>query len=244
MSTTTVLEISTAQQLFLEGYNIQADTEDNAVPIYYKGQDGEFYHVPRVACPWGKRGEFMKDAPDGLFLTGAAVFVKTHQGIGVAPDERDGGKWKATAQGWATHLEGDDSLQTAMRELHEEVVAFTGRTELVPAGGVPKQTVRSLGILLTEARSVGQLELLRVNENVDERVVEFVYVWDLSEIESLMLTYEEEWFQGGNIGANIHVLSASGDLVGVFSGQQGFVPIVQLALHPVVKQSLAALFAK
>ncbi len=238
-----VANLTSAQRDFLQGFQSDNYAAD-AIPVYVRVGDGSAW-VCDVACPFARRGEF-KAAPDGLFLSGAAVFVLVKQGICVIPDERGAGCFKATIQGWSCLAEGGQPLQTALREGTEEIVAFTvkGRVELVPAGMPARSAVRSLNVQLSSVCTLGEFTFLRVNENVSDRVIEFVYTWDLRGVDdAITFGYDDTFFRGGHMGVNVHVLGTDGQLVGVFSGQQGFVAVANLAKHSVVQNSWELLSA-
>jgi hypothetical protein len=236
-------DLDSASAEFLGSFR-SASYNADAVPIYIRTKDG-YAWVKDVACPFKRRGEF-KQAPEGLFLSGAAVFALVAEGICVVPDERGQGCFKAVIQGWSAFAEGGNPLATALREGTEESVVFTmkDRTELIPEGMVARGKIAALGIKLASARVHGAFKPLRINENFVDRVIEFVFTWDLRDVgEAISFAYDDEFFSGGYMGANVHVLDAAKKVVGVFSGQQGFLRINELGLHSVISKSWDKLVA-
>jgi hypothetical protein len=215
------------------------------IPIYQKGADGIYRLVKECGCPYGRRGEF-KQAPFGLWLGGVAGFVLTKHGICVVPDERRGGRFKATCQGWSDPLEGPSPLVAMLREFWEEVVVFDleRRVEVRLPNAQPHNQAKLLQIELSPQDSVthGSLKLLHVNENPDEGNIEFVHVWDLCEYENpITIVYDDQFYKGGVMGVPVFVMNDIGRIIGWFSGQQGFLEFENMGLHPVVKNSLLML---
>lgn len=236
------VELSVLQRSFLDGVP-NDDHSANSIPVYVRvGEDYAF--VQGVHCPYGRRNEF-KLAPEGLFLSGVSIFILVKQGICVVPDRRFGGVFQATAQGWAIRGEGGLPEHNALRELGEEAYVYTVddtfnmscKVELVPQGMSPRGRIPSINLELPNFREFGNIRFLRVNENHAQRVIEFVYCWDLRDVsESICLIHDDDLPWGGFIGSNPVVLDYNGKLTHICSGQQGILPL-DLAMHSVIAQS-------
>jgi hypothetical protein len=217
----------------------------HVVPLYWMDQHGALGHIKdRFSTIKLSRG-FRTEAPPKLYIGGVAVWVHTRHGLLATPDDRKNKLGffpiKATAQGVAELGEAKDLMGTAYRELYEEAIIATiaeddQRVEIVPGGAHPHGAIPALNIALTNHRHVGKLECLGVMARDDVKSLEMVCYWDLTQLGEtriMAIHSEDDWHHGGRPGINFLVLDPhTKNIVGIMSGQQGFIPFAQLRVEP------------
>ncbi|OGZ45933.1 MAG: hypothetical protein A3J54_02915 [Candidatus Ryanbacteria bacterium RIFCSPHIGHO2_02_FULL_45_13b] len=215
--------------------------DDPGLAIYLY-EDHEFAFVKGARVPTTKSRTFWKEAPPAFYRGGVNGFIKTAEGLLVLSDERM--SWVKPFPAGLAHLdEGEDLMLTFHREFGEEVSVFAldRSAYFVPRGSKAKFNGGEIGITLANEQPTefGELNVLGCFVNEKERILELHVEWDISALSvpySVILT--EDWFQGGWPGIPVSVLSPeTGKLVGVFAGQQGFVPIDWIH-HPSVANYL------
>jgi hypothetical protein len=234
----------------------------NGIGICYRGSDGKFVTLPNHGCEPFRRDEFVKTAPEGVFLFGGTVVCELRSGIVLSPDRRGGGRLMATANGWGQA--GETGEEAASREFFQEVCAWLEgmdlpagdpnrfkRVQLVPKGIKLRTIVPMLGVTLTSYREVGALQFVDVNVNDSAKVVEFIYRWrlgegltEVEEKELLRMIWSEQMDKNPNdpndlgetyLGTNFVVVNPeTKEYVGTLCGRQPLLKIPQLSYHPAV----------
>ena len=218
----------------------RAEGDDPGIPIYLR--DGErFIFLPEYKMASAANRAFEKDAPAGLYRGGAVILVTYQGGTLVVPDDRYG--WFKPFAGIAQHDEGGDLVLAGIRELIEEAFLYDTREKalrFVPQGaGHGCELVSSLGFTARRTVEVGQVKLSHHAVNEANRSYEAVLTWDISAIGvSFSVSLEEEWWNKDKSGISVYVLNNDGTLRGVFSGQQGFIALPALGIHPTLKSVL------
>lgn len=216
---------------------------DPGLAIYLRDAN-RFFFVEESFVPTTKSGAFSKEAPPELYRGGVNGFIRTNYGLFVVSDERR--TWfKPFPAGLAHHDEGKDLMLAFQREFGEEVTVFDHKNRscyYVPQGSKAKFNGGEIGVVLKEDKPVeaGELRVLGHFVNEEERILELHVAWDISDlpIDSYSVILTEDWFQGGWPGIPVSVLSLeTKKVVGVFAGQQGFVPI-HWKNHPSVENYL------
>lgn len=239
-STVTHPALNSDQRSFLAELKL-AEGDDPGIPVYLR--DGEKFHFLReYKMATSANRHFEKNAPAGLYRGGAVILVKYQGGTLVVPDDRYG--WFKPFAGIAQHDEGHDLTLTGFRELNEEAFVYDlkKKKRFGPAGWSASTRSCSLGFTV-DAVDIDHFEALKnvgtaVNE--DNRAYEAVLQWDISSIgEPFSVSLEESWWSGHHSGVSVYVMNdEDGSIRGVFSGQQGFVALPKLGIHPTLKAEL------
>lgn len=211
---------------------------DPGIPVYSKQSDG-FYFISDFKLPTKANKKFEKEVPEGLFRGGAVIKVVCSQGICVVPDERHG--WFKPFAGIARHIEGRNLCLTGARELIEEAFVYDldKKTRFVPADHLDATKKCSLDFMVEKAVEVGEINVLGYDFNTTNRALEAVLEWDITRIRvPFSISLEEKWWSGGHNGVSVYTINPSGELVGVFSGQQGFIEIPKYGIHETLKKYL------
>ena len=225
----------------------KAEAGDPGIPIYTtiydyaQGEaleDGDVFLYPHKVMATQFNKQFERDAPAGLYRGGAIIRVVSSYGTLVVPDERYGW-WKPFA-GIAQGDEGHDLTITGVRELIEEAFIYDVKktTRFVPVG-TTKGTSRAcrLGFEVSNVVEVGTIKAVGFELNEKNKAIEAVLEWDITSIDTpYSVSLEEEWWAGGQNGVSVYVIGNDGTLNGVFSGQQGFIKIPSLGIHPTLQK--------
>ncbi len=212
--------------------------KDSGIPVYSKWSDG-FSFISDFKLPARANKKFEKEAPEGLFRGGAVIKVVCSQGICVVPDERHG--WFKPFAGIARHIEGRNLCLTGARELIEEAFVYDleKKTRFVPADHLDAAKNCSLDFMVEKTVEVGEINVLGYDVNKTNRALEAVLEWDITGIRvPFSISLEEKWWAGGHNGVSVYTINPSGELVGVFSGQQGFIEIPKYGVHETLKKYL------
>lgn len=209
---------------------------DPGIPVYSKWSDG-FYFISDFKLPTRANKKFEKEAPEGLFRGGAVIKVICSQGICVIPDERHG--WFKPFAGIARHIEGRNLCLTGARELIEEAFVYDleKKTRFVPADYRDTAKNCTLDFTVEETVEVGEIGVLGYDLNATNRALEAVLEWNITGIRvPFSISLEEKWWAGGHNGVSVYTINPRGELVGVFSGQQGFIEIPKYGIHETLKK--------
>ena len=203
------------------------------IPVYYRDQEGKVFFISDYVLHDNKA--FEKNAPAGLYRGGALLEIKTREGRIVIYDERY--KWLRMVGGIARFNEGFDLMKTAVREgVVEElsVLANGEKTRLVPTGtsGCIGFSVEGWGITAEVIEETGSLSVIKTTFNEANHAFEMVVRWDISNYDGLIVLHSEDWFRGGHSGFVPFVINDKGEVVGLYDGRHGFVPMPMQTLHP------------
>lgn len=209
------------------------------IPVYYRDQEGKVFFISDYILHDNKA--FEKSAPAGLYRGGAVLEIKTREGRIVIYDERY--KWLRMVGGIARFNEGLDLMNTAIREgVIEElsVLANGEKTRLVPIGtsGAIGLSVESWGITAEVIEETGSLSVIKTTFNQANHAFEMVVSWDISNYDGLIVLHSEDWYRGGHSGFVPFVINDKGEVVGLYDGRHGFVPIPVQKLHPTLESVL------
>lgn len=211
---------------------------DPGIPMYLKWSDG-FSFVSDFKLPYQANKKFEREAPEGLFRGGAVIKVKCFQGICVVPDERHG--WFKPFAGIARHSEGHNLCLTGARELLEEAFVYDleKKTRFVPVGYGDAVKSCTLNFNVEKTIEIGEIDVLGYEINTTNRALEAVLEWDITGIRvPFSISLEEKWWSGGHNGVSVYIIKSNGELVGFFSGQQGFIEIPKYGIHETLKKYL------
>jgi hypothetical protein len=211
---------------------------DPGIPVYSRWSDG-FSFITNFILPTRANKKFEKEAPEGLFRGGAVIKVVCSQGICVVPDERHG--WFKPFAGIARHSEGHNLCLAGARELLEEAFVYDLQktTRFVPGDHLDAPKNCTLNFTVERTIEIGEINLLGYEINETNRALESVLEWDITGIRvPFSISLEEKWWAGGNNGVSVYAINPSGELIGVFSGQQGFIEIPKYGVHETLQKYL------
>lgn len=237
--------LSVEARAFLERINqAAADVEnDPGIPVYLR-QGNNFLFLKDFILKTKANHNFEKGAAVYSFYRGGAVVVikchfvykaanqeKYFQVFLIVADDRYG--FHKPITGIANHAEGLDLVTTAFRELGEEGFLFTldthHRSRIVPKGFKKASHHYFLNIKVVDFLELGELKLEYYTINENNRALEAVLLWDLEILEAFSYIHDEDWEHLGITAYAMDVVSR--EIVGVFSGQQGFIPLSDYGLH-------------
>lgn len=210
------------------------------IPVYYRDEITEEVFLIDDFVLRNNR-EFEKTALKGLYRGGALLEVLTKEGRIVIYDERY--KWLRMVGGIARFAEGSDLMMTAIREgVIEElsVLANGEKTRLVPIGTSESigLSVEGWGITTEAIEETGSLSVVKTSFNEANHAFEVIAQWDISDRDGLIVLHSEDWFRGGRSGFVPFVIDDCGNVVGLYDGRHGFVPMPVQNLHPTLKELL------
>ena len=219
-------------------YLLSLEAGKNRTPVYFKSADGVFLVQDHILT---NNKVFEATAPQGLYRGGALLKILTKEGQVVIYDERY--KWLRLIGGIARYDEGIDLTKTAVREaVVEELSVLTNgeKTRLVPAGtsGMVGLSIESWGITAEEIEETGSLSEVTYFFNEKNRAFEIVIQWDISDRDNLILLHSEDWFRGGRSGFIPFVINDKGEVIGLYDGRHGYIPMPVSLLHPTLKEVL------
>lgn len=212
--------------------------KDPGIPVYLKWSDG-FSFISDFKLPTRANKKFEKEAPEGLFRGGAVIKVVCHQGICVVPDERH--SWFKPFAGIARYSEGHNLCLTGARKLLEEAFIYDPEktNRFVPADHLDAPKNCTLNFTVEKTIEIGEINVLGYEINKTNRALEAVLEWDITGIKvPFSISLEEKWWAGGHNGVSVYIVNPNGELVGVFSGQQGFIEIPKYRIHETLKKYL------
>ncbi len=212
-----------------------ADKVGEGIPVYLRvGNDAQF--IEDFVLPVGANKDFEAGAAEhNLYRGGATVLVRAPQGLVVTYDDRY--RWWKPIAGIARFAEGADLLQTAIRELMEELWVISvfdkQQKRYVPRGQGGADSNCYLGFHAQVVELETEVQILGHSFNDKNRAYECTARWDIAGIPGeFSCISQEESFLPGHFGIVYAALDDTGKLVGYFSGQQGFVPAGTKKLHP------------
>lgn len=225
-----------------KNYLMSLPTEGkNGMPVYYRDETGEVFFVSDYVLYDNRL--FEKTAVEGLYRGGALMKLLTKNGQVVLYDERPNAKWLRLVGGIARYSEGDDLTKTAVREAVVEelaVLADNEKVRLVPAGTkdmvgllIPGWDITVEGILET-----GSLSVVGHFFNEVNHAYEVVVQWDISGWDNLIIVHSEDWFRGGRSGFAPLVINGVGDVIGLYDGRHGYMPLPVWNTHPTLEAIL------
>jgi hypothetical protein len=226
--------VSGEQREFLEKISLAVENDVKGKCVFQARPEG-FFWIDDYVMPSKAFKIFEKEAPEGLYRGGAIIRVTSAYGILVVPDERY--NWFKPFAGLANFNEGGDLRKAGMRELMEEAFVYSSdkKTRFVPAGCYSEnENIRicSLDFTVEKVEVLREVELLGYEVNQTNRALEAVLGWDISDLTSgFSVSLEEKWWTGGHNGISVYALNSAGKLVGVYSGQQGFIEIPKFGIH-------------
>lgn len=230
------------QQDFLEALP-RAKEGDRGIPIYIRQPDGSFAFLQGYNMATSANRQFERTAPQGLYRGGVVILVRMHDHILVVPDDRY--QWFKPFAGIACYDEGEDLCLSGMRELIEEAFIYDLKktTRYVPndvSSSVPISRSSSLGFEVGSLMSHGHVTQKGVAVNDTNKAYEAVVEWDISGIEvPFSIALEEEWWAKHWSGVSVYAMNRhTGAIEGVYSGQQGFLELPKLGIHPTLKAEL------
>lgn len=220
-------------------YLLSLEAGKNQTPAYYKNDNGDVFFIADYVLTNTKI--FEKTAPTDLYRGGALLEVLTKEGRIVIYDERY--KWLRMVGGIARFTEGSNLMKTAIREgVIEElsVLANGEKTRLVPIGMSESMglTIGGWGITTEGIEETGSLSVIKTSFNEANRAFELVVRWDISDYDGLIILHSEDWFRGGRSGFIPFVINDKGEVIGLYDGRHGFVPMPVSLLHPTLKEVL------
>lgn len=246
---TTVENLSSEARAWLISLNEKAGDmpNDPGIPVYLRQGDDFFFIENFVLKSKANRNFEAGAATHGLYRGGAVVIIncllkykvsdrlKALMALLVVPDERYG--WAKPVAGIANFSEGLDLTKAGRRELGEEAFIFTldpkNRKRIVPKGLMNAPMVNSLGLEAVQCVEIGEVLIDHYAVNEKNRGLEAVMRWELDISEPFSYTHNEDWWQGGHSGITAYAIDPqTKQVIGVFSGQQGFVPITSYGIHP------------
>lgn len=233
MNTILLNQLNPEQRNFLLNLLATFPVNGEIIPVYLKDGNNALL-IEDFALPFAANKQFEKTAPDGLYRGGGLVTVKTPQGYLVIPDDRN--TWWRFIGGIAKINEGKDLRKTALREATEELfLSNLGKTiRFVPPGFGHGASLYSPSLDFEVASIVeaGEVEVLFENFNETNRSYEKVVCWDISSLdEKLLCATNEDWYSGGNSAIVVFVIDKAGQLVGFYSGQQGYFAFSEMKQH-------------
>lgn len=216
-------------------YLLSLEDEGKSIPVYYRDGEGNVFFVQDFELKDNKT--FEKTAPNSLYRGGALLSLKTDEGMAVLGDERH--NWRRLVGGIARFNEGADLTKTAIREGVVEELVVTSRdrtTRFFPKG-------MSLDILevpewkfeVEKIEEVGEIIVLDYFFNEVNHAFEAVVEWAIPG--KLLIFHDEDWWDKSRSGIVVWVIDQKGEPVGVYSGQQGFMP-KDLKIHPTLQSVL------
>ncbi len=233
-------DVSTEQAKFLSSVLALFFDYEGALPIYQLQANGQFAFIEDFKMPRKAFKKLEQEGPAGLYRGGAIIKVTSRYGVLVIPDERY--QFFKPFAGIAHYREGHDLCLTGARELMEEAFVYSldKKYRFVPAGRTDATKVCTLGFEVNHIVEIGEVKFLAYDVNEKNRALEAVFYWDISDIPvPFSVSLEEKWFSGGRSGINVFVIDPkSHDIVGLFSGQQGFQEIPKYEIHEVLARYL------
>jgi hypothetical protein len=235
-------ELPVVQQQYL--LDLEASTEADrkaAIPVYWCDESGEVFFITDFILRDNKR--FEKTAPTGLYRGGALLRLLTREGQIVIYDERF--KWLRLIGGIARFNEGEDLTKTAVREAIVEelaVLADGEKVRLVPQGMsqmIKSTAIESWRIDIPEIRETGIIREVTYLFNDANKAFEVIIEWDISGEKNLIILHSEDWFKGGSTGFIPFVLDEAGNMVGLYDGRHGYVPMPIGKFHPTLEATMA-----
>ena len=245
-------ELPITAKSFLASLNEATESvaNDPGIPVYLREGDDFFFVEDFILKSKANRAFEAGSADHGLYRGGAVVIINSllkrkvagrlhaSMAVLVVPDERYG--WAKPVAGIANHSEGFDLTLAGRRELGEEAFIFTldakNRKRIVPKGLKDAPMVNSLGLEAIECVEIGEVVIDHYAVNEKNRGLEAVMRWDLDISEPYSYTHNEDWWQGGHSGITAYAIDPiSRQFIGVFSGQQGFIPIPEYGIHPTLE---------
>jgi hypothetical protein len=211
---------------------------DKVNPVYFKVENDVFAFITDYQMPEKNGRKFENEAPVDLYRGGAVIKVTCPHGVLVVPDERYG--WFKPFAGYARFDEGHDLRLAGARELMEEAFIYNLKktTRFVPRGYDGSKAC-SLDFTVDTIAEVGEVTLLDYAVNEKNKALEAVLQWDISGIEpDYSVSLEESWWAGGHNGISVFVINKQCQIVGIFSGQQGFQEIPKYDVHVTLKKYL------
>lgn len=234
-----VLELPKEQRDFLLDLAKKGGKMD--APVYYRHVTGEVFFVADYVLKDIKA--FEKTALEGLYRGGGLIKLLTRYGQVVLYDERH--KWLRLIGGVAKFNEGSDLRRTAVREaVIEELAVLTDgeKSRLVPFGlenlMAEELAIPEWGIVAETVKGAGSLSVVGSCFNDANRAFEIVVEWDISACDGLTILHREDWFRGGLSGFIPFVINECADIVGVFDGRHGYVPLPVVGVHPTLQMCL------
>lgn len=223
----------------LRDFLLGLEDKGASVPVYWRNQYGRVFFVVDYVLRDVKT--FEKTAPVGLYRGGALLELLTKYGQVVLYDERY--RWLRLIGGIARYDEGDDLRKTAIREaVVEELAVLTGneRIRLVPKNtkDMIGLSIPGWGITVGSVEETGSLSVVNHFFNDANKAFEMVVQWDISDRDGLIILHSEDWFRGGRSGFIPFVINECADIVGVFDGRHGYVPLPVANLHPTLEVCL------
>jgi len=216
----------------------QSSPEEDGIPVYLIVENCAYF-ISDFKLSSKANKQFEKEAPAGLYRGGAVIKVQSKYGTLVVPDDRY--KWWKPFAGIANFSEGLDLTKTGARELIEEAFVYSSdkKTRFVPKGMLSATKLCSLDFEAEQVKELGKIEIVGFEINETNRALEAVLHWDISKIDvPYSVSLEEEWFAGGKNGISVYAINSSGEIVGIFSGQQGFQEIANFGIHETLKHLL------
>jgi hypothetical protein len=231
--------ISKEIRSFLESLQIEKTIEEG-LPVYVRSEDEDLLFIEDFELPSKANRKFEREAPKGIYRGGAIIKVTCKHGILVVPDERYG--WFKPFAGLARYSEGRDLIAAGTRELIEEAFVYdiAKTTRFVPKRCATRaSTTCSLDFTVSNVQEVGEIQIIGWEINEKNRAFEAVLEWDITELEQeFSVSLEERWWSGGRNGVSVFVVDRRGSIVGLFSGQQGFLKIHEFGVHETLRRYL------
>lgn len=175
-----------------------------------------------------------------LFKGGASLIIKLNDCDIAIPDDRYG--WLRPIGGTAKASEALSLSDTAIREgVVEELGVYSAdcKVRYIPTGAriIPNDLVEinnTWGFTPDEVRFIGKTT---TNHQLNEanRLIEAVVTWRIPlNAKDLIILHQEDWFIGGRSGITPVGINDAGEIVGIFSGRQGYFSLPFHKLHPIL----------
>lgn len=232
---TTLKNLSPAHQGFLKAFTQTIDP--CAIPLYVENDNGLTF-IFDFGISGSENEKFEKKAPPGLLRGGAVIKIISRQGILVIPDERY--HWFRLFGGVARFNEWHNLQFTGGRELSEEVFVYDLKknARYVPIGYAQTASNKcGLDFNVKTIEELGRLELIDYKKNYSNKCIEAILKWDISTLNNFSVNLEEEWGISKS-GISVYAINNQGKIMGIFSGQQGFVEFPKFSLHKTLEAAL------
>ena len=237
---TKLASLEPAQREFLEQLAKDFPDTGHGLPAYLRLADDRFAFIGDYKLPQKGFKKLEQEGPAGLYRGGSIIKVTSRYGVLVVPDERY--QFFKPFAGMARYEEGHDLRLTGTRECLEEAFVYSldKKQRFVPAGRTDAIKVCTLDFEVAEIVEVGEFIHLAYDINEKNRALEAVLSWDITDIAvPFSVSLEEKWFSGGRNGVSVFVIDPkTREVVGLFSGQQGFQQIPEYGIHEVLARYL------
>lgn len=209
---------------------------DPGLPVYLRVDDF-FFLVQSLKLKTDMHKTFEKRAAEhNLYRGGAVIMIQSNiwgtDSMIVVPDKNH--RWAKPIVGLVHHDEGMDLIRAGRRKLNEEVSLFTwdkgSRKRIIPK---ESSHIDALGLNPEELVECGEVVLKYFDINNNNRAFEAVMVWEVDSEEEFSCIHNK------HSGLIPYAIALSDQrLLGVFSGQEGFLSLPEYGLHPSIENYL------